>query len=366
MERAAFCGNQQRRLTQPKWKTTVFLTHQKIKKFLLKLVQKNGKLIQYKELGEKKGILMKIGIVGAGAIGLFYAYQLSLNFPVTLYVKREEQLLELQQKGIKLYGNEQFTGEQTVRVKQLHLNDKLEEEVIILAVKQYALKDLMTALKNCRSDQTVLFLQNGMGHLKLLNLISTQRILLGVVEHGVRKIDDTSVQWTGKGKTKIAEYEAGNSHSPFLEAWNRSLSASFPLEICLSYEKMLKEKLVVNAIINPFTSIYRVKNGELLSNPFFYQAMEALYEELSFLIPKESKEDMWSNIVSICRNTAGNWSSMQRDIEYGRETEVEAILGYILFLAREQGEKTPLTEFIYTIVKGLEVKSIESFKDAKR
>jgi 2-dehydropantoate 2-reductase len=45
---------------------------------------------------------------------------------------------------------------------------------------------------------------------------------------------------------------------------------------------------------------------------------------------------------------------MQRDIEFGRRTEVDSILGYLIILAEEQGEKVPLTEFIYRSIKGLE------------
>jgi 2-dehydropantoate 2-reductase len=82
--------------------------------------------------------------------------------------------------------------------------------------------------------------------------------------------------------------------------------------------------------------------------------MRTLFEEISFLIPNDTKEKMWTHIIEICEKTAENWSSMQRDLEHGRQTELDAILGYIILIAEQKGKKLPLTEFIYISIKGLE------------
>ncbi|WP_169865015.1 2-dehydropantoate 2-reductase [Sutcliffiella halmapala] len=297
---------------------------------------------------------MRIGIIGAGAIGLFYAYQFSAAFPVTIYVRRTDQLVQLQEKAIRLLDNNQVLGERSVSVKLLHKEDTLIEDVIVVAVKQYALDDIMSSLLNLRDHQTILFLQNGMAHLELVKNITSSQVILGVVEHGVKKEDDVTVKWTGKGSTKIAGYSGASTDSLFIEKWKQELSGNFPIQICLNFENMLKEKLIVNAIINPLTSLYNVKNGVLLSNPSFQETMKSLYDEIAFLVPEESKIKMWEHIQNICQKTAENWSSMQRDLEQARETEVDAILGYIIFLAQQKGINVPLTEFLYKSIKGLE------------
>lgn len=297
---------------------------------------------------------MRIGIIGAGAIGLFYAYQFSTTFPVTIYVRRKDQLLQLQEKAIALVENDQVLGERHVSVELLHKTVELTEEVIIVAVKQYAMSDIMPHLTNLKEHQTLLFLQNGMAHLESIKKINNGHVLLGVVEHGVKKIDDSSIQWTGKGITKVAGYEGEVSNSLFIESWEQALAHDFPLLRCSNSEEMLMGKLLVNAVINPLTALYKVKNGVLLSNTFFHVTMRDFYEEISFLIPEASKRKMWEHIENICKKTAENWSSMQRDIENGKETEIDAILGYIIFLGRQKGINMPLTEFIYTSIKGLE------------
>lgn len=298
--------------------------------------------------------MMKIGIIGAGAIGLLYAYQFSAIFPVTLYTRRMEQCKQLNDRGITLVEENLPSGNRQPVVKQLADVSMLEEEIIIVAVKQYTLPEVMPYLMKLNIDQSVLFLQNGMAHVEQVKKIAMAHLFFGVVEHGVKKLDDVTVNWTGKGLTKVAAYQKSSADPYFLNIWKNRLSKSFPLLISDNYEKILMEKLVVNAIINPLTSLYRVKNGQLVHNRFFKDIMFALYSEISFVIEEDEREKMWANVVNICSNTADNWSSMQRDVEFGRKTEVDAILGYLILLAKQQGNKVPLTEFIYTSIKGLE------------
>ncbi|MCA1321296.1 2-dehydropantoate 2-reductase [Bacillus tianshenii] len=297
---------------------------------------------------------MKIGIIGAGAIGLLYAYQFSAIFPVTLYTKRMDQCKLLKEKGITLMENNSPAMNRKVQVKHISDMVKLEDDVILVAVKQYALHEIMPHLMGLNKEQSVLFLQNGMGHLDLAGRINDARPLIGVVEHGVKKLDDVTIIWTGKGMTKVAPLRKDCMDKQFLTLWEEGLEDCFPVQTRDNHKIMLTEKLIVNAIINPLTTLYRVKNGQLVHNRFYKNAMITLYEEISFLIEEEKKGEVWNHVLNVCRNTAENWSSMQRDIENGRRTEVEAILGYVIFSAKEQGKKVPLTEFIYTSIKGLE------------
>ncbi|MBL1705430.1 2-dehydropantoate 2-reductase, partial [Klebsiella pneumoniae] len=66
-------------------------------------------------------------------------------------------------------------------------------------------------------------------------------------------------------------------------------SPHFPLQIASDWKDVMHKKLVVNVCINPLTALLRVQNGELISNPFFYQMMEQVFQEAVFLV-KEEKE----------------------------------------------------------------------------
>lgn len=295
---------------------------------------------------------MKIGIIGGGAIGLLYAFQLSDAFPVTIYVNRIEQLKQLKQFGISMLDEKK----RDFAVQQWKEDTTPGEDVIVVAVKQYALQSILPSLGKCTKEQTILFLQNGMSHLELLEKINQPSILLGVVEHGVKKNNDYSIDWTGKGRTKVASYHSsfGSYPTNFVNSWVERLGESFSIEISDDYQSMMTEKLMVNAVINPLTAIYHVKNGDLTKNPYFKKTMAILFEEINFLVEEEKRNKIWEHICIICERTSENWSSMERDITEGRQTEIETILGYIRKMANQRGKSVPVTEFIYQSVKGLE------------
>ncbi|MGD6775477.1 2-dehydropantoate 2-reductase [Sutcliffiella horikoshii] len=300
---------------------------------------------------------MRIGIVGGGAVGLLYAFQLSKVFTVTLYVKRDEALQTIKNQGITISHNDQKKETRNVNVMKWESDVPLKDDLIIVATKQYGLFEILPVLEMCTKDQSILFLQNGMSHIDMLAHISHAEILLGIVEHGVKKNNDCTIMWTGKGRTKLAGYpetQADLHASPYINKWMDTIGLDFPIEVCEDFYEMMMKKLLVNAIINPLTAIFDVRNGELLTNPYFQKCMKQLYNEINFLVQVEKREEVWNHICSICEKTADNISSMKRDINEGRQTEVDAILGFVMNLAKKQGKSVPLTEFIYEAVKGLQ------------
>ncbi|MBL5803871.1 ketopantoate reductase family protein [Heyndrickxia sporothermodurans] len=122
---------------------------------------------------------------------------------------------------------------------------------------------------------------------------------------------------------------------------------------------MLLKKLLVNAIINPLTAILKVKNGELIKNTFFMQIFHDLYNEIIQLFPELDSKIVLNEIIRICRNTENNESSMLKDITLQRKTEIDAIVGYILELAKEKNVQLPLTNMVYGMIKGMEKRGIE-------
>jgi 2-dehydropantoate 2-reductase len=64
-------------------------------------------------------------------------------------------------------------------------------------------------------------------------------------------------------------------------------------------------------------------------------------------------ESAWDELVEVCRRTAINRSSMLQDVESGRETEIEAINGSLVRLARRHGILAPLNETMADLIRGM-------------
>jgi 2-dehydropantoate 2-reductase len=299
---------------------------------------------------------MKVAIIGAGSIGLLFASYLNKVIDdVTIYTRTKEQACEIDTNGILL----QNESKQILSlVRALPVTEwKGTEDFTIITVKQYQLLSVLDQVKQFpRIPDNLLFLQNGMGHLKLLNEIKAKNIFVGTVEHGALKVNPYTVSHNGIGATKVALFRGDPS---LLQHFAAQGSTDFPIEMHEDYFDILVNKLLVNAVINPLTTILQVKNGDLLENKFYYRALNNLFKEICYVLNIEQQAEHLQQIINICKKTAENRSSMLKDSEAGRLTEIDAILGFILEEADQKGKQAPQIENLYLLIKGKEMKKEE-------
>jgi 2-dehydropantoate 2-reductase len=291
---------------------------------------------------------MKIGIIGGGSIGLLYAYYLSELYDVTLYTKTKDQLRSISASGVHLIINN-LEDSRLIKSK-LFSEWAGGEDLTIVAVKQYHLEDIISRItKQQQANTQFLFLQNGMGHLNLLKSFESQTVYLSSVEHGAIKTNNYTVEHKGIGQTKIALFQG----TPALPVSFYQIS-NFPVIVEKDYYEMLLKKLIVNAIINPLTALLKIKNGQILSNHRFFSVAEAMFTEIANVFHLVNRDKYFQYFLEVCQNTAENHSSMYKDFEAGKPTEIDAILGYILGEAALRKIDTPICQTMYQFIKGKE------------
>jgi 2-dehydropantoate 2-reductase len=300
---------------------------------------------------------MNIGIIGAGSIGLLFASYLSSVFNVTLYTRTLEQAEEIQKNGLLLKKRNQIIK---IKVKALPFS-KWEgaDEFTFIAVKQHQLEMILRKLTELSiKPKNLFFLQNGMGHIAMLEKISADNIFIGTVEHGALKMNPFTVSHNGEGMTKVAVFRGDHRK---LQSFVSAAPSEFPIEIHSDYYQMLINKLIVNATINPLTAILEVKNGTLLENEFYFLALKHLFAEIIYILDIDDRVQHFEQIVLVCKNTAENHSSMLKDLDAKRRTEVEPILGFLLKEANKRGKKAPQITNLYYLIKGKENAWRDSF-----
>jgi 2-dehydropantoate 2-reductase len=289
---------------------------------------------------------MKIGIIGSGAIGMLCGAYLSKKHAVTLYTRRMEQANLINENGISLWKNEHLPLKLNPRATA---EATYKEPILIVTVKHYQLQGIIHKLKEL-PPKMIVFLQNGMDHLTLLKTLTSHQVFVGAVEHGALKINDNGVHHTGPGCIKISSFSHANETLPLLH----SQIDDFPFDYNEDWKIMLSKKLLVNACINPLTAVLRVPNGELAANPAFKKMAEAVFKESLKVLRLQNEESEWEHILQICRNTAANRSSMLKDVEEGRKTEIEGIVGYLIKHAKKERQEVPILEFLYHAIRGME------------
>lgn len=291
---------------------------------------------------------MKIAIIGGGSIGLLFAYYLNQEHEVVLYVRNPEQMKDLREKGLFFHKKEN-TYHTVIDVKSTSEWGMHREDLTVVAVKQYHLATLLDHAV-LSEEHPLLFVQNGMGHLRRIQQLKSKMIYVASVEHGALQKSRNEVSHTGIGVTRIAVFRG--VRSDMIDKLTLSLENDFPLVWEQDYYNMLVKKLVVNSIINPLTTILKVPNGQLLDNPYYFELLTMLFKEVKAILQLENGEAYYDNLIHVCRSTASNRSSMLKDIEENRPTEVDAILGFLIEEANEKKITAPLVTMLYNMIKG--------------
>jgi len=162
-------------------------------------------------------------------------------------------------------------------------------------------------------------------------------VLAGTCTYGARLLAPGTVSFTGRGEVALGPPSGGRSL--VADRVGEALSAA-GVETTVATDMPLRrwEKLAVNAAINATTALARVDNGALADGPGGSLAADAAREtarvarEQGVDLPDErAVERTWQ----VVRDTAANRSSTLQDVEAGRQTEVDAINGYVVDAAAE-------------------------------
>lgn len=277
-------------------------------------------------------------ILGAGAMGCLWAYQLRAEgFPVTLLFRNEEKLAQLGKKGLtysatwreglpsyNISVEGELIGESSKPIQQLLITTKAHQT-------EEAYQSILPRIK---SDSRIVLLQNGLGVFeKLIALYPTKNFFNASTTEGAYIQDDFHVIHAGKGKTWVGTLLPYISPSESGAVMDMLKQLDFDIEWTKELEVKLWQKLAANAIINPLTVIFNCKNGELLTNPAAIEVIKKLSHEIEALLMVKTisnpNPNLYEFIIKILDKTANNYSSMWQDVHHGRDTEWEFINGYI-------------------------------------
>ncbi|MDI4646573.1 ketopantoate reductase family protein [Cohnella hashimotonis] len=314
--------------------------------------------------------MASIQIIGGGAIGLLLAGRLAASgVRVCVRTRTRAQADELAALGVTVQSS---LGEADVRadVDAAALDDEGAGPVsdTLLAVKQTALTPaflyrLGTVLP---PGASVTAFCNGIGHTDLLAAhLPGRSLFAAVTTEGALRVGTTTVRHTGRGEIRLgpaplfepvsADITAGdiNVVAPLASMLKQ---AGFSATLSNDMAQRMLRKLLGNAVVNPLTSLLRVRNGELVRTPERIALMRTLFDEtLSVLeaLGLERTEGLWEELLDLCARTAANRSSMLQDVLAGRPTEIGAINGAVTRLAAQHGADAPYNESLVALVSAM-------------
>ncbi|NOZ30713.1 MAG: ketopantoate reductase family protein [Crenarchaeota archaeon] len=295
----------------------------------------------------------RICIVGCGAVGCLLAgfLQEALGIPPICIVRRREHYEALKREGCFIEGK--IT--RTVKTESF-MTGELEEgscDIAIVAVKAY---DAKAALEEAsRLSKTVALASNGFVDVK--PLIDRGIEVLGViVEYGVIRKEDNKVEVTGLGRLLIGSYRGGDKEEAEQLAHILSKGGADVVYVddIVPYQWA---KAAVNAGLNAVTAILGVRNRVVAENEWAKSLALRAAEEVSSVAKAMGVRLPYTPgdyLLDIASKTGLNKSSMLQDVEAGRRTEVDEIIGYVIKRGEELGVSTPILKYLYMLIKALE------------
>ncbi len=309
---------------------------------------------------------MKILIMGTGGVGGYYGGLLTQQGNEVTFIARGAHLYTIRHEGLKVksvHGN--FT------VSPANATDDPGNvgpvDLILFCVKTYNTDEAAEAIRPAVGPQTaVISLQNGIDAAERIGKVVGVEHVLGGVTSLSSAVEAPGVIKQVSQFRRIAFGELGGVRSERTQSIYEVLNQTgITVEISEDIQKALWTKLVFIAAVSSLGSLTRLPMGDYRSVPETRSLLSRIMQEVE-AVARAQGVDLDSDVVQ-------NWlkfiddaaptikPSMQLDVETGRRTELESMVGVIGRKGRELGVPTPVADFVYASLLPVELKARNEF-----
>jgi 2-dehydropantoate 2-reductase len=329
---------------------------------------------------------MKFAIIGAGAIGGLVAARLALAGEDVTVIARGANLQAIRQRGLKLIGKD---GQEQVAPVQATDDYAAAgvHDVVILGMKAQQVEAVLDRLPHLIGPETLVVpMQNGIpfwyfqrhggpheGSIvrsvdpqgAIAATIPAAQVIGCVVYPAAELVAPGVVQHVEGERFPLGELDGGTSErvTRLSQAFERA-GLKAPVLADIRAEMWLK--LWGNLTFNPISALTQATLVDICRFPHTRELAAAMMREaqavagqlgISFRVPLEKR-------IAGAEAVGKHKTSMLQDIEARRTTEVDALVGSVIELARLTGTPTPHIDAAYALVKLLQHTLLEEAAQA--
>ncbi len=296
---------------------------------------------------------MRIGIVGAGALGTLFGQRLAASNDVVLLERKRDVVETVNRVGLKVDGEAR-----TVRVTS-EPRELFGVQVLFVFVRATDTLRALRPFANELSPATaIVSLQNGLGNEEAIktSLGSMISLVIGATTESALTVGSGDAKRIGDGTTVLGS--AGASPATVNRVVALLVEAGLRASAAYDIRPHLWGKLIANAAINPVAALLDRHNGIVLTDPHAGDVARSLAQEAATVanamrIPLPFT-DPWSYVRTIVEQTAELDNSMLYDLRAGVPTEVDFINGAVVAAGRRAAVPTPYNETLAALVKARE------------
>ena len=308
---------------------------------------------------------MRFLIYGAGALGQAIGCMLAADSHRVDLVLRPRFLEVIATQGLRvtgIFGDFQAQPEQLGTWTDMDSLDDSVYDCILLTTKTYDTATAVQAIANssgCRCP--VVSMQNGCGNLEQLEqLLGSARSL------AARVITGFAIEQPGVVRITVSADQvhiggcARGVIPPFANQLAQVLTqAGLPSQAVADIHQSLFAKLLYNCALNPLGAVLGVHYGALMEHRETRVIMDAVISETFAVIKAMGGSTPWTDAEAyrqvfystLVPATYNHRPSMLQDLEQGKQTEVEGMVGYVAAQGRRFGVATPTCALLASLVR---------------
>ncbi|KAF1850664.1 2-dehydropantoate 2-reductase [Cucurbitaria berberidis CBS 394.84] len=323
---------------------------------------------------------VEILIVGAGAIGAFYASRLALVSGTSVSVICRSNYNAVKASGFHVtspqYGDYTYVPANTFANPEEAKQSGIQWDYIVVSTKALPdVSDDSTILEGLVGDKTaIVLIQNGLGVEEPYAKRFPQAAICSAVTiatcaqpaHGQIKHN----RWTrinsgpylphlDTGGIKDSDTRVTEQNNAFIALLKEGGIKDAEAYSHAKLQLVRWHKIAINASMNPSSVLTLCStNNAMASDPELQLHLKGVMTEILETAPKILGQPLPKEfatpdkiITSTQRNTSGSKPSMAIDWESGKRMEIEVILGNPIRIARERGFEMPRLQTLYALVR---------------
>lgn len=305
---------------------------------------------------------MKIAIMGTGGVGGYYGGLLARAGHEVTFIARGAHLEAIRDQGLQVksvYGDFHVAPAQATNKPA----DVGVVDLVVFATKTYHTDEAAELIKPMVGrDTVVVSFQNGVDAADRIGPVVGMEHLLGGATWLSAAIERPGVIGQYSQFRRVVLGEFNGMVTPRAQAICEVFkSTGANVELVENVEQILWTKFVFISAISALGSLTRVTMGEYRG---VREARLILTDAINeVVVVAQAKgvtldRDVVSNTLKfIDESAAGIKPSMQRDIEAGRMSELESMIGIVVRLGAKLGVPTPIMSTTYAVLKPGELKA---------